>query len=203
MLFNRQTLHSGRLRGAYAYGAQDQPSPQRPSRESVRSRGDGGDDGTERSRPKPGRTRRWHRRPHRRHPLNERFPAAGRKPEGGIAWPSSSTAPSPSAPSMRSPSRTATPCSGTTGSPASASGSIPRGRRSTSCRPGTRGSRGGSRWGATGSSLPTRRATRRRSSSTASRPARIRTARRRPSQWPSSPRAISSSSSTVRKLNLL
>ena len=42
--------------------------------ESVRSRGDGGDHGTERSRPKPGTTRRWHRRPHHRHPLTERFP---------------------------------------------------------------------------------------------------------------------------------
>ena len=41
--------------------------------ESVRSRGDGGDDGTERRRAKPGRARSWHRRPHHRHPLIERF----------------------------------------------------------------------------------------------------------------------------------
>ena len=54
---------------------------------SVRSRGDGGDDGTERRRAKPGGARSWHCRPHHRHPLIERFPMPKRStsdPAGGL-----------------------------------------------------------------------------------------------------------------------
>ena len=104
--------------------------------ESVRSRGDGGDDGTERRRAKPGRARSWHRRPHHRHPLIERFPMPKRstlRPTRRIVG------------GLEPDARTRS--SGIAIPPGSACASMPPGASSTSCSRGNRPEAGGARSG--------------------------------------------------------
>ena len=68
---HRTPLHSWR---AVRHGREARQQALPPGRaESVRSGGDGGDDGDERRRVRPGRTRCWHRRLHHRHGVTERF----------------------------------------------------------------------------------------------------------------------------------
>ena len=104
--------------------------------ESVRSRGDGGDDGTERRRAKPGRARSWHRRPHHRHPLIERFPM----PKRSTLGPTRRTVGG-----LEPDARTRS--SGTAIPPGAACASMPPGASSTSCSRGNRPEAGGARAG--------------------------------------------------------